>query len=65
MDGVILDLGFDVNIFPRKLWEMMGKPNLFYSPIQLWLANQYRLYPIGHFKKVELNIEGVKIKDDF
>jgi hypothetical protein len=25
MDGVMLDLGFDMNILPKKSWESMGK----------------------------------------
>jgi hypothetical protein len=28
MDQVIVDLGFDVNIFSKKTWEMMGKSKL-------------------------------------
>jgi hypothetical protein len=28
MDGVILDLGFDVNILPKKSSEVMGNPKL-------------------------------------
>jgi hypothetical protein len=40
MDGVMLDLGSDVNILPKKSWELMGKPNLVWSPIQLgWKIN--------------------------
>jgi hypothetical protein len=39
MDGVMLDLGFDVKFFPKKLWELMGKMTLVWSPIQLWLEN--------------------------
>jgi hypothetical protein len=35
MDGVMLDLGSDVNILPKKSWEVMGKPKLVWSPIQL------------------------------
>ena len=31
----------------------------------MWLANKYRIYPIGRLEKVEVNIEGVKKKDDF
>jgi hypothetical protein len=65
MDGVMLDLGSDVNIFPKKYWEVMGKPKLVWSPIQLWLANQYKIYPIGRLEQVEVNIEGVKTKVDF
>jgi hypothetical protein len=32
MDGVMLDLGSNVNIFPKKSWELMGKPKLVWSP---------------------------------
>jgi hypothetical protein len=28
MDGVMLDMGSDVNILPKKSWELMGKLNL-------------------------------------
>jgi hypothetical protein len=58
MDGVMLDLGFDVNILLKKSWELMGKPSLVWSPIQLRLANQYQIYPIGRLEKVEVNIGG-------
>jgi hypothetical protein len=54
-----------VNILPKKYWELMGKPNLVWSPIQLRLANQYQIYPIGRLEQVEVNIEGVKTKADF
>jgi hypothetical protein len=33
MKEVMLELGFVVNIFPKKTWEAMGNPKLFYSPI--------------------------------
>jgi hypothetical protein len=49
----------------KKSWELMGKPSLVWSPIQLQLENQYRIYPIGRLEQVEVNIEGVKMKDDF
>jgi hypothetical protein len=39
IDNVILDLGSDVNVLPKKTWEMMGKPKLVWSPIQLRLEN--------------------------
>jgi hypothetical protein len=39
-DNVMLDLGSNVKILPKKSWELMGKPNLVWSPIQLsWLTN--------------------------
>jgi hypothetical protein len=47
MDGVMLDLGSDVNILSKKSWELIGKPSLVWSPIQLWLENQYMIYPIA------------------
>ena len=40
MDEVILDLGSEVNVLTKQTWELMGKPKLRYSPIQLRLANQ-------------------------
>jgi hypothetical protein len=33
MDGIMLDMGFYVNIFPNKSWEVMGKLKLVWSPI--------------------------------
>jgi hypothetical protein len=36
---VMLDLGYDVNIFPKQTWEALGKPQLIYSPIQLRMTN--------------------------
>ena len=30
MGNVILDLGLDVNILPKKAWEAMGEPTLGY-----------------------------------
>nr|KUM51437.1 hypothetical protein ABT39_MTgene1285 [Picea glauca]QHR88249.1 hypothetical protein Q903MT_gene2262 [Picea sitchensis] len=43
----MLDLGSDVNIFPNKSWEALGSPKFLYSPIQLRMANQYYIFPIG------------------
>jgi hypothetical protein len=40
MDEVILDLGSEVNVLMKQTWELMGKHKLWYSPIQLKLANQ-------------------------
>lgn len=58
MDGVMLDLRSDVNILRNKSWELMGKSNFVWSLIQLRLANQYKIYPIGRLEQVEVNIEG-------
>jgi len=40
MDQVILDLGSDVNILPKQTWELMGKPKLQWSTIQMKMTNQ-------------------------
>lgn len=48
MDQVILDLGSDANVIPKKTWERMGRPTLQWSPIQLRMANQQNIIPIGH-----------------
>ena len=47
MDYIILDLGSYVNILMQQTWESMGNTHLDYSPIQLWLANQAKVLPIG------------------
>jgi hypothetical protein len=39
MDNIILDLGSNVNVILKHTWEMMGKPKLIWSPIQLRLEN--------------------------
>jgi hypothetical protein len=33
MGDIILDLGSEVNVFPKKTWEAMGEPTLGLSPI--------------------------------
>jgi hypothetical protein len=38
MDGVMLNLGSNVNTLLKKSWDSMGKPNLVWSPIQLKLV---------------------------
>jgi hypothetical protein len=39
MGGIILDLGSQVNVLPKRTWETMGEPILGYSHIQLKLEN--------------------------
>jgi hypothetical protein len=62
---VMLDLGFDVNILSKKTWEDLGKPQLTYSPIQLRMAIQYCIFPIGILENVEIDVAGVNIVVDF
>jgi hypothetical protein len=59
IDNVILDLGSDVNVLPKKTWEMIWKTNLVWSPIQLILSNQYKIVPIGRLTRIPVNIDGV------
>ena len=43
---VLLDIGYDVNIIPKKTWKDLGKSQLTYSPIQLRMANPYYIFLI-------------------
>jgi hypothetical protein len=60
MGDIILDLGFEVNVLPKKTWEAMGEPQLGYSPIQLKLTNQHKMVPIGRLKWIPVNLDGVR-----
>jgi hypothetical protein len=65
MGDIILDLGSKVNVLPKKTWKCMGEPKLGYSPIQLKLANQHRVLPIGRLKGVTVDLDGVCTMSDF
>jgi hypothetical protein len=39
MDRFMLNLESDVNIILNKSWELMGRQNLVWSPIQLMMDN--------------------------
>jgi hypothetical protein len=65
MGDVILDLGFEVNVFPKKTWKCMGEPTLGYSPVQLKLANQHKVLPVGRMKGVTVDLDGVGTKVEF
>ena len=65
MTDVILDLGSEVNVLTKQTWEQMGKPALTWSPIQLRLANQQRIVPLGRFPNVPIDIDGVITLADF
>lgn len=62
---IILDLGYNVNILPNQFWEAVVKPQLVFSPIQLRMANQYRIFPIGRLQNVEVYLAGVMTTTDF
>ena len=59
MDEVILDLGSEVNVLMKQTWEVMGKPKLRYSPIQLKLENQQKVNPLGRLSNIPMDIDGV------
>jgi hypothetical protein len=65
MGDIILDLGYEVNVLPRKTWQCMGEPTLIYSHVQLKLENQHRVLPIGRLKGVIVDLDGVRTKANF
>ena len=65
MTDVILDLGLEFNVLTNQTWELMGKPPLSWSPIQLKLANQQRIVPLERFLSVPIDIDGVSTLADF
>ena len=65
MTDVILDLGSDVNVLTKQTWEHMGKPTLAWSPIQLRLANQQKIVPLGRFLDLQIDIDGVSTFTEF
>ena len=65
VDSVILDLGLDANILTKQTWQLMGKPTLGQSPVQLRLTNQANVQPIGCVSNLVVDIEGMKTHVDF
>ena len=43
----------------------MGNPSLGWSPVQLWLANQAKIHPIGRVSNLVVDIEGMKTHAEF
>jgi hypothetical protein len=65
MGDVILDLGSELNVLPKKTWHCMGEPTLGYSLVQLKLANQHIVLPIGRLKGVTVDLDGVHTMEYF
>jgi len=65
MNQVILDLGSDVNVLPKQTWERMGRPMLQWSPIQLLMANQQKIIPMGRLQVISMDIEGASVLANF
>jgi hypothetical protein len=62
MGDIILDLGSEVNVLPKKTWQCMREPTLGYSNVQLKLENQHRVLLIGILKGVTVDLDGVRMK---
>jgi len=58
MDRVILDLGSNANVPPKQTCKRMGITMLQWSPIQLQMANQQKIFPVGILQGVTVDIEG-------
>ena len=65
MDEVVLDLGSEVNVMTKQTWEIMAKPKLAFPPIQLRLANQQRVIPLGHLSNIAVDLDEVHNLADF
>ena len=65
MDNIVLDLGSNVNVLPKRAWEMMEKPKLVWSPVQLRLANQQKIIPFGRLSEVMVDLDAVHFVADF
>ena len=65
VDSIILDVRSDVNILTRKPFQLMGKPTLGWLPVQLRLANQAKVHPIGCISNLVVDIEGMRMHADF
>jgi hypothetical protein len=65
MGGIILDFGSKVNVIPKETSECMGEPTLGYSPIQLKLANQHKVIPIGQLEGIPVDLDGVHTMENF
>jgi hypothetical protein len=60
MGYIILDLGFEVNVLPKKTWQCMGEPTLGYSPFHMKLANDNSVLPNGRRKGVTIDLDEVR-----
>ena len=65
MEYIILDLGSDVNIITRNIWESMGESRLVWSYVQLILGNQLKVLPIYQLTQVFVETERLKTYVDF
>ena len=65
IDYVVLNLGSEVNVMTKQTQALMGKPKLIYSPIRLRMANQQAISPFGRLDHVPMDIDRVRMFEDF
>ena len=65
MEQVVLDIGSEVNVLTKLTWEAMGWPALQWSPLQLRMANQVKIVPLGWLPRVPVDLDGVKSVAEF
>ena len=65
MEQIVLDICFEVNVLTKQTWDTMGKPMLKWSPIQLRMANQVKVIPLGRLSNVVVDLDGVRSVADF
>jgi len=53
-------MGSDVNVLPKRTWELIWKPKLVWSPIHLRMANHQNIIPFGRLESMLIDIEGVR-----
>ena len=61
----MIDLGLDVNVMPKRIWEVMGRPKMVWSPIALKMANQQKIVPFGRLEGVWIDIDGIRSTNTF
>ena len=65
MDKDVMDLGSEINVMTKQTWEIMAQPKLAFSPIQLRLANQQRVIPLGFLSSIPMDLDRVCNLADF
>lgn len=65
MDQVILYLGSDANVLPKQTWEHIAKPPLQWSLIQLRMANQQKILPMGRLQGITVDLDSASTRKDF
>jgi len=65
MEQIVLDIGSDVNVLTKKTREMMGKIGLKWPPVQLRMANQVKVIPLGRLSGVSVDLDGVRSVAEF